>query len=816
MMGTLLQDLRFAVRSLRRHPLFTITGLLTLALGIGLNTAVFSAVEALLFRPLGGARAPEEIVQVYRTWPGGGIANYGNSSVPHFRDVQAQATDVFSGVAAWNLNFINLSFGGQNQRVLCVMASASYFSTLGVEMLRGRGFSVDEDVGVSAHPVVVLGYSAWQRTFGSDPQIVGKTVIMNGQANTVIGVAPPAFNGVMPMLVPALYIPFSQVQQVTARDPKVLEDRGENAMNVVARLKPGVTVAQASDRLATINRQLLEAYPKAYEGSGMLLVRQSEAGIHPSFRQTQVQMTSLVMAVVAMLLLITCVNVANLFLARASERSREMAVRLSIGAERSRLIRQLLTESVLFAVVAGIIGLVVAAWAIGIANGIRIPMDLDMQPDLRLSLPVLGFTFLVSLAVGVMFGLAPALQATRPALVPALKGEAPAGGSRSRLSAPLVVGQMALSLILLTCAGLFLNNIKKAAGMDKGFNADHVLLATVDPSLQGYSRSRADAFYARLLERVRTLPGVEGAALVDNLPLGLSNNDADVKVDGYTPSKDESISISYSVISPAYFETLRVPMKKGRTFTERDDSAAAPVLIVNQRFVERFLNGRDPIGARVHTRGIDATIVGVTSTGKYRSLGEDPTPYVYAPLAQTWHPGMTVVIRATGDPLALAPALRTEVAALDPQLPLSDVKSMGTHLGIALLPSRIAGTALGVFGILGLLLAAVGIYGVMSYSVSQRTREIGIRMAIGSSRQEVVRLVIGQGMKLVGIGLGIGLAGAFGAARLVRGLLYGQSASDPVTIAVVSVVLTGVALLATWIPARRASAIDPLLAMRAE
>ncbi len=439
-----------------------------------------------------------------------------------------------------------------------------------------------------------------------------------------------------------------------------------------------------------------------------------------------------------------------------------------------------------------------------------------MQPDLRLSLPVLGFTFLVSLAVGVMFGLAPALQATRPALVPALKGEAPAGGSRSRLSAPLVVGQMALSLILLTCAGLFLNNIKKAAGMDKGFNADHVLLATVDPSLQGYSRSRADAFYARLLERVRTLPGVEGAALVDNLPLGLSNNDADVKVDGYTPSKDESISISYSVISPAYFETLRVPMKKGRTFTERDDSAAAPVLIVNQRFVERFLNGRDPIGARVHTRGIDATIVGVTSTGKYRSLGEDPTPYVYAPLAQTWHPGMTVVIRATGDPLALAPALRTEVAALDPQLPLSDVKSMGTHLGIALLPSRIAGTALGVFGILGLLLAAVGIYGVMSYSVSQRTREIGIRMAIGSSRQEVVRLVIGQGMKLVGIGLGIGLAGAFGAARLVRGLLYGQSASDPVTIAVVSVVLTGVALLATWIPARRASAIDPLLAMRAE
>ena len=815
-MSTLLQDLRFGVRSLVRHPLYTAIGVITLALGIGLNTAVFSAVDALLFRPLGGARAPEEIVQVYRTSPGGGNANYRSSSVPHFRDVQERATDVFSSVAAWNFNFVDLSFGGQNQRVMSVMASASYFSTLGVEMARGRGFSVEEDVGPGAHPVVVLGYSAWQRTFGGDAQIVGESVIVNGEAYTVIGIAPAAFNGVMPMIAPTLYLPLMQIGQITRREGKLLETRDENFMNVIARLRPGVTLEQASGRLAAVNRQLTEAFPAQYKGTGMLLVRQSEAGIHPSFRQTQVQMTSLVMAVVAMLLLIACVNVANLSLARASERSREMAVRLSIGAERSRLIRQLLTESILFAVVAGAVGLVIASWAIDIANGIRIPMDIDMQPGLRLSLPVLGFTFAVSLAVGIIFGLAPALQATRPALVPALKGEAPAGGSRSRLSAPLVIAQMALSLMLLTCAGLFLRNIRQATTIDKGFNAERVLLGTLDPSLQGYTRSRTEQFYARLLERVRTLPGVQGAALVDNLPLGLSNSDAGVKVDGYTPSPDENMSIAYSVVSPRYFETLQVPMRRGRTFTARDDSAAAPVIIVNERFAERFLQGRDPIGARVRTRGVDCTIVGVTSTGKYRSLGEEPAAYVYAPQSQSWRAGMTLVVRVAGDPAALIPTLRTEVAALDPVLPLADVKTMETHLGIALLPSRIAGTALGVFGILGLVLAAVGMYGVMSYSVAQRTREIGIRMAIGSSREEVVRLVIGQGMRLVAIGMGVGLAGALGATWLVRGLLYGGSATDPVTIGVVSAVLVSVALLATWLPARRAAGIDPILALRSE
>ncbi len=812
-MGTLFQDIRFAVRSLLRRPLFTAIGVLTLALGIGLNTAVFSAIEALLLRPLPGTRAPEEVVQIYRSWPG---MSYGSSNVPHYVDVKERGQDLFQNAAIWDYEFINLSFNGQNERAMASVVSASYFPTLGVEMAHGRSFTADEDVGYGAHPVAILSYSSWQRKFGGDPAIVGKQMIINGQAYTIVGITAKEFVGAMPMVAPTVFVPLMQLVHISGRGNDVFEKRDNNFMNMIARLKPGVTAEQAQARLTAINRQIAEQYPRQYKGSGMLLVRQSDAGIHPMFRQTQVQMSSLIMAVVAMLLLIACVNVANLFLARASERSREMAVRLSIGARRARLIRQLLTESILFAIVSGVVGLLIASWAISIANGVRIPMDIDMQPNLQLSIPVLAFSLAISLAVGMLFGLAPALQATRPSLVPALKGEAPAGGSRSRLSAPLVVAQMALSLMLLTCAGLFLRNIRLATNLDKGFAAQNVLMADVDPQLQGYTRARTEQFYNRLMERVKALPGVEGVGLIDNPQLGLSNSDTGVEVDGYVPAPEESMSIQYGVVSPGYFEALQVPLLKGRTFTLQDDSTAAPAIIVNQRFVDRFLQGRDPIGAKVKHGAKECIIVGVTTTGKYRSLGEEPTAFIYFPQLQNWSSGMNIVVRTAGDPMNLVPTLRSEVAAMDPTLPLGNIKSLTTHLGLALLPSRIAGTALGVFGLLGLLLAAVGMYGVMSYSVAQRTREIGIRMAIGSSRGEVVRLVIGQGMRLVGIGMALGLVGALGAARLVRGLLYGGSSADPITIGVVSLVLISVALLAVWIPARRASGVDPIRALRTE
>ena len=813
-MTTLLQDLRFAIRSLLRHPVFAAVGVITLALGIGLNTAVFSAVDAMLLRSLQGVRAPEELAQIYRTWPGG--EQYGSNSPLHFFDVRERSKDVFTDAAAWAFIPINLSFGGQNQRVFGTVVSANYFSVLGVVMERGRPFVSEEDVGPLAHPVAVISHSTWERTFGSDPQIVGRTVILSGTAYNVVGVTPPEFRGVSPIISPAIYVPLMQLAQLNPSNVDQLKNRGSNSLNVIARLKPGVTPQLASDRMKAIIRQLNDVYPDSYRGTGALLVMQSDAGIHPMFRQTQVQMSSLVMAVVVMLLLIACVNVANLFLARASERSREMAIRLSMGAERRRLIRQLLTESILFSVVSGIVGLLIASWAISLTNSIRIPIDVDLQPDLRLSVPVLLFTFAVSLVVGIVFGLAPALQATRPQLVPALKGEAPAGGSRSRLSAPLVVAQLALSMMLLICAGLFLRNLRSATAIDKGFNSDNVLVAAIDPSLQGYSRARSEQFYARLLDRLRAQPGVRDVALGNLLPLGLSNNTNGVSVSGYVASPDEDMNINATEVSPRYFETMQIPITRGRTFTPRDDSSAAKVMVVNERFVERFFKGRDAIGGTVRLGGVDRTIVGITVTGKYRSLGETPLSYIYTPQAQQWTADMNLVIRTTGDPAALIPSLRAEVAALDPDLPLADVKSLQTHLGIALLPSRIAGTALGVFGLLGLVLAAVGVYGVMSYSVAQRTREIGIRMAIGSSRSAVVGLIIRQGLRLVALGTVVGLLGAAGAAGLVRGLLYGERPIDPVSFVGVPLLLVGVAVLAIWIPARRAATVNPIVALRAE
>jgi predicted permease len=523
-----------------------------------------------------------------------------------------------------------------------------------------------------------------------------------------------------------------------------------------------------------------------------------------------------VMTVVAILLLIACVNVANLFLARARDRAREMAIRLALGASRAELVRQLLVESVLVSMVAGVIGLAVAFMAIRIANGITLPMDIDFRPDLRLSPIVLAFAFLIAMLTGVLFGLVPALQATSPTLIPALKGEAPAGTSRSRTSKALVIAQMALSIVLLVCAGLFLVNLRSATTIDKGFSATQMLIADVEPSLQGYDRARTETFYRDLVARLSAQPGVERVALMEYLPLGLNNSDRGIEVPGYVPSANENLSTRYASADPGYFEAMGIPIRSGRGFTVRDDSAAVPVLVVNERLAQKYWPGQDAIGKTVRTAGTLRTVVGVVPTGKYQRLGEDPSPFMYFPQAQLWSPSMSVVIRTSGDPNAFIPALRREVAALDVNMPLSNVRSLEKHLGVSLLPARIAGAALGVFGVLGLLLASVGMYGVMAYSVAQRTREIGIRMAIGATTFDVVRLIMRQGLTLVLIGTVIGLAAALGASRALNGILYGGSTVDPATFVLVPVVLIAVAALATFAPARRAAMVDPATTLRAD
>lgn len=812
-MSTFLHDIRSARRLLTKNPGFTLVAVLTLGLGIGLNTAVFSVIDALLLRPLPGARAPEELVQLYRRWPGIEYASWGPMNA---RDVRERTKDVFDGVALWNFTPLALAADGRTQRVFGTMVSANFFNVLGATALRGRTFVPSEDDTPGANPYVVLSHATWQGTFGGDPQVIGKSIILNGAPFEVVGIMPEGFRGPLPVINAAMWVPLSQIATVDPSNRTALSTYDNNFMQVIARLRPGVTAEQATARLAAVNAQLVRDMPDEYRNGSFAVVPQSDAGIHPSMRGAQVGLSAVVMAVVVMLLLIACVNVANLFLARARDRWREMAVRLSLGARRAVIIRQLLIESLLFAMVAGAVGVGIAAWAMSFLNRIEIPLDVSFSANLRLSMPVLAFTLLATAVTGVLFGLAPALQATKPALIPALKGEAPAGDSRSRASRTLVVAQMALSMLLLICSGLFLRNLRAATTVDKGFEGGNVLMADLQPELQGYSRARAGQLYQTLVERLSAIPGVVAVSYDENLPLGLSNSQSGVQVPGYTPAPDEQMSIDYDVVSPDYFTAMGIRVVRGRGFTNADDSTSQRVMVVNERFAERFWPGQEAVGKTVRARGADHVIIGVVPTGKYRSLGEAPLAYAYYARQQSRGLDATLQVRTTGDPSLLIPALRAEVAAFDPSLPVSNIRTLDRHLGIALMPARLAGGALGVFGVLGLILASVGIYGVMSYSVAQRTREIGIRMAIGAARGEVVGLVMRQGLRLVGIGAGVGLLLALVATRLIRGMLYGENPLDAATFIGVPLVLGAVAALAILVPARRAAGVDPVRAIRTE
>jgi len=812
-MRTLLDDIRYAVRVLVKNPMFTGVVVLTLALGIGLNTAVFSVIDGLLLRPLPGTRAPNELVQLYRTYRG---EQFGSNSIPHYLDVRERSGNTFSGVTLWDFETMNLATGGRNERVLGVMTSANHFSVLGVNAALGRTFVPAEDTGRGAHPVAVLSWSTWKGAFGGDPKIVGRSIILNGRSYSVIGVAPQEFRGALPLVIPALWVPLTQLNDIRPGQRDMYTERGDNSFNVVARLKRGVTLAQANAQMKALIAGLRAEHPQDYEQSEINIVLQSEAGIHPTFRPAQVALSSVVMAVVGVLLLIACVNVANLFLARARDRAREMAVRISLGAKRSRLVQQLLTESLLFAGVSGLAGVGLAWWVIRLANRIQLPLAVDFSADLHLSPLVVAFAFGVSLLTGLLFGLAPALQATNPSLIPALKGEAPAGQSRSRASKGLVVAQMALSIVLLVSAGLFLRDLQNVTTVDKGFVTENLLIADLAPGLQGYSRARSEEFYRRLRDKLTNDPNVKAVGFVDNVPLGLSENDSYVEIPGYTPAKNENMSLQNTRVTPGYFEAMGIPLKQGRGFTEQDDTASVRVIMVNERMAQKYWAGASPIGRTVKYGGKDHTVVGVVPTGKYQRLGEPPTPFYYLAQAQHWSESMSIVIRTTGDPQVVAPVLRSAAASFDETLPVSDIRTMTRHLGIALMPARLAGAALGVFGLLGLVLASVGMYGVMAYTVSQRRREIGIRMAIGAAGGDVVGMIMKQGLSLVIIGAAIGIGGALAASRLLRGVLYSPSVLDPMTFVGVPLLLTAVAALASWLPARRASGVNPLEALRRE
>ncbi|MFN2623329.1 MAG: ABC transporter permease [Chthoniobacterales bacterium] len=812
-MQTLFQDLRYGARQLLKRPGFTLLAIISMALGIGANTAIFSLVDTVAFRPL-PARNASELEELYGTLHNG--ADYTLQSYLNYKDYRDR-NQVFSGLIAYRIAVASLSHNGNNERVWGTMASGNYFDVLGVPLLLGRGFLAEEDQTPKSHPVVVLSYGCWQKRFASDPSIVGRTVLVNNVPFTVVGVARKGFIGTDVAYAPEFWTPL-MMGPVIEPGSNWLENRDSDNSFVVGRLKPGVTKAQAEASLRALTFEMGKEHPKENAGRGIELI---PPGLFiPDIRNGVFAFTAVLGAVGFLVLLLACVNLANLLLARATDRRKEIAIRLAVGASRRRLIRQLMTESVMLSLAGGIFGVLVAAAINRIAQRVDFPIDIALVFDLRIDWRVLSFTLGLSILTGMLFSLIPALQSSKPQLVPALKDEqSMAGFRRSRLRNTLVIAQITLSLVLLISAGLIVRSLQEAQRMRPGFNPENAVAFSFDVGLQGYDETKGRALQKQALERIRALPGIEAAALVDNIPLSLNYNSTSIYLEGQPPTPQAQLPLAIpSSVSPDYFRTMGISLR-GRDFTDQEEKKENRVAIVNETFAKKFYPGQDPIGKRFNFSGSENPfweIIGVCGDGKYNSLGEEPKAALFRPQWRDYSTAVSMVARTKGDPKTVLGAMQREMRNLDPTLPLYGMKTLKEHMKIPLFPAKMAAGALGSFGMLALILAAVGIYGVMSYVVAGRTREIGLRMALGARNGNVQRLILRQGMTLALIGSVIGLAIAFGATRLLKSVLYGVDAMDPTTFVGVTFLLGAVALFACWIPALRASRVDPMVALRAE
>jgi predicted permease len=809
-MQTLWQDLRFGARILWKQPGFTLIAVLTLSLGIGANTAIFSLVNTVLLRPLPVAQ-PERVFEITPLHKSVDVRSF---SYPFYKEVRDR-NDVLEGFAAYRFVPLSLSQNGNNERLWGYLVSGNYFDVLGVRASQGRMFTQEEDRAPGAHPVAVLSYGCWQRRFGSDPNLVGKTININNHSFTVVGVAPPDFNGTVLFFSPEIYAPINMAKQIEPGDDW-LDSRGGGRLQTIGRLKPESPAAQAKASLDALMAQLGSAYP-GYENVRFSLT--PPGLITPMLRNATLSFAGVLLGVVGLVLLIACVNLANLLLARAARRRKEIGVRLSLGASRSRLVRQLLTESVLLAVVGGALGALLAWWLVELAAAFKPPVDFALTIDLRMDWRVLAFTLGVSSLTGVFTGLLPAWQATKSDLVAALKDETSLGGyRRSRLRSALVVAQVALSLALLAGAGLIVRSLQQMKAVGPGFDIEHTVTASIDLNLQGYDEARGRAFQQQLITRIEALPGVHAVSYASDLPLSLNRNSDTFYAEGQPFTRQSDLpEILLTSVWSRYFETMDIPLLQGRDFTSQDGSSR--FAIVNESFARNFWPGQNAVGRRFSEDGPSNPfweIIGVVKDSKYFSLGEDPQPFVYFPMTRDYDGAASLVVRASGDPQSLLNALRHEAQQLDANLPVYDAQTMREHMRLSLFPLRTGAWVAGSFALLALLLAGLGIYGVMSYAVSQRTRELGIRMALGAQGGDVLRLVIRQGLILALIGLALGLAGALALTRLMTSVLYGVSATDALTFAGVTLLLASVVLLACYVPARRATRVDPLIALRRE
>jgi predicted permease len=807
---------------LLKSKAFTAVAVLSLALGIGANTTIFTIVNALFLNPL-PLTEPAELMTVFGTDERntGGFNDFMPVSYPNYVDYRDQ-NDVFSGLVAFINVGMSLSGSGEPEQLGGLLVTGNYFDVLGVKAIAGRTFLPEEDRTPGTHPVVVLGYNLWQRRFGADPSLAGKTITLNNQAFTVIGIAPENFRGTFQLGAIDFFVPAQMYQQVldgTFRE--WFNSRRALLTNVVGRLKPGVSIEQAQASLKTIAAGLEQAYPRDNDKRSVKLMPVTQSAINPALRSVFVQAGALMMTVVGLVLLIACANVANLLLARAAGRRKEISIRLAIGAGRARLIRQLMTESVLLSVTGGAVGLLLAYWGRDLLWSFRPPFFEENALDLSLDARVLGFTLLLALLTGIVFGLVPALQSSKSDLVTELKDKSSQptnAGRRLSLRNLLVVSQVALCLIALIGAGLFLRSLRNAQEINPGFETEKMLVMSMNVGAQGYTQARGIEYYRQVQERVQSLAGVQSATVSSNFPFG-GGLQRSIFIEGQDPPAGGRgvLTITNSVTSK-YFETLGIPLLQGRIFNDSDRENTTRVAIINQAMAERFWPGQDATGKRFKFFGDESfyEVVGIVGNINAIFLGEEPRPIIYQPMLQSYSGLVALYVRTSGDPTNLLGTVRNEVQSLDRNLPITNVSTMSDVIGQGLWGPRMGAALLAVFGGLALLLAAIGIYGVLAYSVSQRTREIGLRMALGAQQRDVLALVMRQGVALIGGGIALGLVASFLLARLISSLLFGVSTADPLTFAGTALVLAVVALLASYIPARRAARVDPMIALRYE
>lgn len=816
-MQTFLQDIRYGLRMIAKARAFTVIALLALALGICANTTIFSFINGLVLRPLTGVKDPDRLVAVYTSDYSSGL--YGGSSYPDYVDFRSQA-DAFEDLAAHEAALLNLSSEGDGtERLRGHYVTSNYFTILGVNAKLGRTLQESDDMP-SASPAVVISDEFWQSRFNSDPNIVGRTLKLNTQSYTIAGVTQSSFRGLRLGLPPQFWLSMPAQEEITSRE------RGSRSMDIVGRLKPGVTLEQAQGQMTTIGARLAQAYPDTNLGTfgrpdgpkPITVVR--EGRLEPEGQQGVWRVSILLFAVVGLVLLIACANVANLLLARASVRRREIAVRLAVGASRARLIRQLLTESVLLGLMGGALGLLLTQWTARALPSF-FPESAAQGVDFSFDWRVLVFTLAVSVLTGLVFGLVPALQTTRPDLVSSLKDDA-IGTSNQRfrrlgLRDSLVISQLALSLVLLISAALFVRSLRHAVNFDPGFAAQNIVTAALDTRAARFNREQGQAFYQQMVERISNVPGVSDATFTVVVPISGGGQRRNAVIDGYQPQPSEDMELNTNVIGEAFFRTMGIPIVRGRAFGPEDRQGGSGVAIVNEEFARRYFNG-DALGKRVQVeseRGY-LEIVGVVRTAKYRSLREEPLPFIYLPLSQNYQPDMTLMVRTEGDPAGLLGTLRNEMNQVNKAVAVFSVQMMSETIAGQLAVDRMIAVLLSVFGGAALLLAAIGIYGVMGYAVAQRTREIGIRVALGAERGDIMKLIVRRGLVLTVIGATIGLALAFALTRALKSLLFGVSVTDPLTFSAVVTLLVAVAMLACYFPARRATTVDPIVALRNE